>query len=100
MRRATRQRDVTGRRFAPNSFGKRTVMHFYNEQEPDNVNETPSLNFAVAAAGGDIGNRPRGLDHFGQKLLAKRGQAGRAHHNRRTAEQITGCVRIQHDAGR
>jgi hypothetical protein len=26
------------------------MMHFYNEQEPDNVNETPSLDFAVAAA--------------------------------------------------
>jgi hypothetical protein len=75
------------------------MMYFYNEQEPDNVNEAPSLNFAVAAAGGDIGNGPRGLDYYGQELLAKRGQAGRAHHNRRIAEQIRGCVRIQHRAG-
>jgi hypothetical protein len=65
------------------------MMHFYNEQEPDNVNETPSLDFAVAAAGGDISDRPCGLDHYGQELLAKRGQAGRARHNRRIAEQVT-----------
>jgi hypothetical protein len=75
------------------------MMHFFNEQEPDNVYETPSLNFAVAAAGSDVGNRPCGLDHYGQELLAKCSEAGRTPHNRRIAEQITGCVRIQHDAG-
>jgi len=54
------------------------MMHFYNDKEPDNVNETPTFNFAVAAAGGDIGNRPRGLNHYGQELLAERSEAGRA----------------------
>jgi hypothetical protein len=45
--------------------------------ESDHVNETLSHDFAVAATGGDISNGPRGLDHYGQKLLAKRGEAGR-----------------------
>jgi hypothetical protein len=46
-------------------------MHFYNDKETDNVNETPSHDFTPAAAGGDIGNGPRGLDHLGQELLAE-----------------------------
>jgi hypothetical protein len=39
--------------------------------EPDNVSQTPSYDFAVAAAGGDIRNGPRGLDDHGQELLAE-----------------------------
>jgi hypothetical protein len=39
--------------------------------EPDHVNETPSHDFPVAAAGGDLCNGPRGLDHLGQELLAE-----------------------------
>ena len=64
------------------------MMRFCNEKEPDNVNETPSLNLAAATADGDIGNRPRGLDHYRQELLAERSEAGRARRNRRIAEQI------------
>jgi len=55
--------------------------------EPDNVKETPSLNFAVAATGGDISNRPRGFDHFGQELLAKRSEAGRSWSGQHRAER-------------
>jgi hypothetical protein len=65
------------------------MMPFYNEQELDNVNETPSLNFAVAAAGGDIGNSPCGLDHHRQELLAKCSEASRARRSRGIAEQIS-----------
>jgi len=64
------------------------MMRLCNEKEPDNVNETPTFNFAVAAAGSDIGNRPRGLDHYRQELLAERSEAGRARRNRCIAEQI------------
>jgi hypothetical protein len=39
--------------------------------EPDHVKETPSHDFTPVAAGGDICNGPRGLDHLGQELLAK-----------------------------
>jgi hypothetical protein len=39
--------------------------------EPDNVSQTPSYDFAVAAAGGDIRNGPSGLDDLGQELLAE-----------------------------
>jgi hypothetical protein len=39
--------------------------------EPDNVNQTPSYDFTVAAAGGDICNSPRGFDNHGQELLAE-----------------------------
>jgi hypothetical protein len=37
--------------------------------EPDH--ETPIHHFTVVAAGGDLCNRPGGLDHLGQELLAK-----------------------------
>jgi len=47
------------------------MMHFSNEQEPDNVNETLSLNFAVAAVGGAISSGPRRFDDHRQELLAK-----------------------------
>jgi hypothetical protein len=39
--------------------------------ETDNANETPSCNFAIAAAGNDFRNGPRGLDDHRQELLAK-----------------------------
>jgi hypothetical protein len=39
--------------------------------EPDHVKETPSQDFALAAADGDICNGLRGLDHLGQELLAE-----------------------------
>jgi len=39
--------------------------------EPDHVNETPSYDFPLAAAGGDLCNGSRGLDHLGQELLAE-----------------------------
>jgi len=47
------------------------MMHFRNDKETDHVNETLLHDFAVAAAGGDISNGSRRLDHYGQKLLAK-----------------------------
>jgi hypothetical protein len=37
--------------------------------EPDN--ETPSHDFTLVTAGGDLCNRPRGLDDYGQELLAE-----------------------------
>jgi hypothetical protein len=52
-------------------------MHFCHDKESDNVNETLPHDFPVAAAGGDISSGPRGLDHYGQKLLAKRSEANR-----------------------
>jgi hypothetical protein len=39
--------------------------------EPDHVNETPSQDFILAAAGGDVCNGLRGLDDQGQELLAE-----------------------------
>jgi hypothetical protein len=39
--------------------------------EADHVNQTPSHNFPVAAAGGDICNRLCGLDDHRQELLAE-----------------------------
>jgi hypothetical protein len=39
--------------------------------EPDHVNEKPSDDFTLAAAGGDICDGPRGLDDHGQELLAE-----------------------------
>jgi hypothetical protein len=39
--------------------------------EPDHVNETPSDDFALVAAGGNVCNGPRGLDDLGQELLAE-----------------------------
>jgi hypothetical protein len=40
-------------------------------KEPDNVKEERSYDVTVAAAGGDIGDGLRGLDHHGQELLAE-----------------------------
>jgi hypothetical protein len=69
---ASRQRElVTGRRLAPNSFVEANEMSFQTDKEPDNVNETPSQNRALVAAGGNGCNGPRGLDNHGQELLAK-----------------------------
>jgi hypothetical protein len=39
--------------------------------EPDHAKETPSQDFTLAAAGGDICDCARGLDDYGQELLAK-----------------------------
>jgi hypothetical protein len=39
--------------------------------EPDHVNEARSQDLTLAAAGGDIGDGLRGLDDFGQELLAE-----------------------------
>jgi hypothetical protein len=52
-------------------------MRFLTDKEPDNVNETPSHDLAAAAACDDICDGICGLDHHGQELLAKRGQAER-----------------------
>jgi hypothetical protein len=41
--------------------------------EPDNVNETPSDDITVVAAGSDGRDGPCGLDDNGQELLAERG---------------------------
>src|SRR6267143_6827771 len=75
---ASRQREpVTARRFAPNS-SLEAHEALPAMMEPDHVNETPSHDFPVAAAGGDLCNGPRRLDHLGQELLAERGQAERS----------------------
>src|ERR1700751_694262 len=63
--------------------------------EPDHVSQTPSYDFAVAAAGGDIRNGPRGLDNHGQELLAERGQAKRANRNSWFPRQCVFCVRVR-----
>src|ERR1700682_6152114 len=63
--------------------------------EPDHVNETPSHNFTLVAAGRDICNGPRGLDDHGQELLAKRGQAKRANQNGWLAKRFEFCVRVR-----
>jgi hypothetical protein len=42
------------------------------------VYESRSCDFTSGIAGGDIRNRPRGLDHYGQELLAKRSEADRS----------------------
>jgi hypothetical protein len=52
--------------------------------EPDNVRETISYDFDLAAAGGDISNRPRGLDRY--ELLAKRSEAERSRSDQHRAE--------------
>ena len=39
--------------------------------EPDHVDETSSQDFTRAAAGGDVRDGLRGLDDFGQELLAE-----------------------------
>jgi hypothetical protein len=62
--------------------------------EPDHVNETPSQDFPRAAAGGDICHGLRGLDDFGQELLAERGQAERAHQNWWRAKRLEFCARV------
>ncbi len=62
-------------------------MTLLTMMEPDNAKETPSLNFAVAATGGDISDRPCGLDHYGQELLAKRSEAGRSWSGQHRAER-------------
>jgi hypothetical protein len=46
--------------------------------EPEHVNQTPSHDFPLVAAHGDFRDGAGGLDHYGQELLAKRGQAERA----------------------
>jgi hypothetical protein len=61
--------------------------------EPDHVNETPSQDFTLAAADGDICDGLRGLDDHGQELLAECGQADRTCCNR-PAKQPKLCVRI------
>jgi len=63
--------------------------------EPDHVNETPSYDFTSVAAGGDICNGPRGLDHLGQELLAERGQAEHANHNCWFTTGFEFCVRLR-----
>jgi hypothetical protein len=73
------------------------MMHFYNGQEPDNVNEKSSHAFTVAAAGGDISNGSRGLDHYGQELLAECGQIDRLQRSWCIEERIARRVRVQHD---
>jgi hypothetical protein len=73
------------------------MMHFCNEQEPDNVNETPSHAFTIAAAGGDISNGPSGLDHYGQELLAECGQVDRIQRSWCIEQRIARRVRVQHD---
>jgi hypothetical protein len=54
--------------------------------EPDYVRETISYDFDLAAADGDIRSRPRGLDHYEQELLAKRGEAERSWSDQHRAE--------------
>jgi hypothetical protein len=39
--------------------------------EPDHVNKTPSQDFTLAAAGGDVCDGLRGFDDYGQELLAE-----------------------------
>jgi hypothetical protein len=39
--------------------------------EPDHANETPSYDFTLVAAGGNVGNGACGLDNHGQELLAE-----------------------------
>jgi hypothetical protein len=39
--------------------------------EPENLNKTPSYDFALVAANGDIWNSQRGLYNHGQELLAE-----------------------------
>jgi hypothetical protein len=63
--------------------------------EPDHVNETSSHDFTPVAAGGDIRNGPRGLDHLGQELLAEWGQAERASQNGWFAKRLEFCVRVR-----
>ena len=60
--------------------------------EPDHVNETPSHDFTLVAAGGDVGNGLRRLDDLGQELLAQRGQAERANQNLWFAKR---CFRVR-----
>jgi hypothetical protein len=45
--------------------------------EPDNIIKTPSDDFVLIAADGDIHSSSRRFNHHGQKLLAKRGRAER-----------------------
>jgi hypothetical protein len=66
--------------------------------EPDNVDETPSQDFTLAAAGGDICDGPRGLDNHGQELLAERGQAKRTKYNGRLVKRCEFCVRVRPNA--
>ena len=61
--------------------------------EPDHVDETPSQDFALVAAVGDICDGPRGLDDHGQELLAERGQAERTNQNCWLAKQFEFGVR-------
>jgi hypothetical protein len=49
--------------------------------EPDHVKEAPAFDFTFAAAGGDVGDGPCGLDDHRQELLAERGQAEHASQN-------------------
>jgi hypothetical protein len=62
--------------------------------EPDHVDETPSQDFTRAAAGGDVRDGLRGLDDFGQELLAERGQAERADRNW-LASRSELCIRVR-----
>jgi hypothetical protein len=63
--------------------------------EPDHVNKTPSHDFTLAAAGGNICDGPRRLDDHGQELLAERGQAKRANQNCWFATRFEFCVRVR-----
>jgi len=68
---ASRRREfVTVRRFAPNSFLEAHITRF---QQWWSRTETPSQDFPRAAAGGDVCHGLRGLDDFGQELLAEWG---------------------------
>jgi len=63
--------------------------------EPGHVNETSIHDFTPVAAGGDICNGPRGLDHLGQELLAERGQAERTKQNCYFARRSEFRVRLR-----
>src|SRR5882757_5574148 len=92
---ASRQRDpVTARRVAPNS-SLEAHEALLTMMEPDHVNETPSYDFTPVAAGGDLCNRLRRLDHLGQELLAERGQAERARQNCGFATRFECRVRVR-----
>ena len=62
--------------------------------EPDHVYETPSHDFTLVAAGGDICDSPCGLDNHRQELLAERGQAERANQNLWFAKRCEFCFRV------
>ena len=63
--------------------------------EPDHVKETPSRDFTVAAADGDICYGLRGLDDHRQELLAERGQAKRTNQNRQLAKRFECGARVR-----